>query len=193
LNTDKKPSPFRRIFVLIGGAALLLLFLVLLCYPVPLISDAASVIYLRSHLPSARDTWAASAPSAYRVHVKGAVPLACLIDAELVVHNGELTKVLARENPLLPDTPLKLVNENDWQTLGCSFEDLTIEGIFQRIDDQLRDAGLFGLPLTVKFDKQLGYITEYRFGRASQGGLFGAKKSECCTWFEYDRFVELPP
>jgi hypothetical protein len=65
--------------------------------------------------------------------------------------------------------------------------------MFERLDAGLRGVGGFGAPLIVEFDEQWGYITEYRFGRASRGGVFGYAVSECCTWFEFDDLTVFAP
>jgi hypothetical protein len=165
---------------------------VILFDPVALVSDAIAVARIRWELPRARERWEASALASYRIHVKGAVPLACFVDAELTVRGGGLSEVRSRENPLVTDLPFVQVSQDDWEVQGCSYEDLTIEGMFLRVDADLKRIGMLGAPLVVKFHDR-GFITEYRFGRASWGGLLGGTISECCTRFVFDNFTESPP
>lgn len=192
MNTEKTGHPLRTLAFVLGGSVLCLLFLAIVYDPVAVVSDAAAAARIRRELPRARERWEASAPDSYQLHVRGAVPLNCLLDVELTVRDGRLSEVRARENPLVPESPLAQVGPEDWEVQGCSFEDLTIERMFLRVDTGLRGIGLLGAPLVVKFDDDRGFITEYRFGRASRGGIFGYTLSECCTWFQFDNFRESP-
>jgi hypothetical protein len=178
---------------MIGGSVLCILLLGILYDPVALVSDAAAGARIRWELPRARKRWEASAPASYQIHVKGAIPLACFVDAELTVREGKLSQVRARENPLVPSSPLVEVSQDGWAAQGCSYEDLTIQAMFMRVEAGLAGIGVLGAPLVVNFDQDRGFITEYRYGRASQGGVFGYTLSECCTWFEFDSFTESPP
>jgi hypothetical protein len=65
--------------------------------------------------------------------------------------------------------------------------------MFLRLEADLQGTGLLGAPLQAQFDEQRGFITEYRFGRPSRGGLLGQDISECCIWFEFDKFTDLSP
>jgi hypothetical protein len=193
LNTKEKPRRFRASSFVIGGSLLCVLLVVILFDPVALVSDAIAVARIRWELPRARDKWEARALATYRIHVKGAVPLACFVDAELTVRGGGLAGVRSRENPLVPDLPFVQVSQDDWEVQGCSYEDLTIEDMFLRVEADLERIGILGGPLVVKFDENRGFVSEYRSGRASYGGILGATASECCTWFVFDNFTESPP
>jgi hypothetical protein len=173
-----------------GGSLLCLLLLVILLDPLPLLSDIVNVARIRSELPRARDRWQAQKLQAYRVEVKGAIPLACLVDGELTVHEGNLAEVRMRQNPLIPESPLQTVDPSHWTRAACTYEELTVEAMFDRLERDLDKTKFFGAPLSVEFDEQLGYLTEYRFGRSSQGGIFGSRISECCTWFEFSNLTD---
>jgi hypothetical protein len=174
------------------GAIVAGVLLFVLLDPVPLVEDGLSVARIRSELPAAMERWRASGIADYRISVTGSVPLACLLDGELVVEGGELAEVRMRSSPFAPDSPLVPVERADWQGPGCSFQDLTVESMFDRLATGLEGLGAFGAPLTVRFDEERGFIREYRFGRASRGGVFGYRLSECCTWFEFDDLVASP-
>jgi hypothetical protein len=175
------------------GSLLFLALAVILLDPIPLFSDIANSVRLRLQLPPATARWQSSGPSTYRIHVKGSVPLACLVDGELTVHDGRLVDVRMREDPFSPDSPLLPVDPARWQRPGCSYQDLTVESMLERVRLGVEGAGLFGLPVAVRFDEGLGYITEYRLVRASRGGVFGYTLSECCTWFEFDSLTIADP
>lgn len=169
----------------IGGSLLGLVFLVVLFDPLPLFSDIISVARIRWELPRATERWEAHAPSSYQIHVKGA-SMACFVDGELSVQDGELVRVRMRTNPLVPDSALVDVDPSRWDQAFCSYEGLTIEGMFERAQRGLEGIGAFGEPLSIEFDDGWGYITSYRSGRASGGGVFAPNVSDCCTWFEFD-------
>jgi hypothetical protein len=183
----------RRYWLVIAGSLLCFLLVAILIDPLALVSDLSNAVRIRWELPRARERWESQGSATYRIHVKGAVPLVCFVDAELTVRDGSLAEVRARENPLVPDSPFLPVSQSDWDRQGCSYRDLTVEGMFQRVDTGLEEGDLVRAPLMVAFDEQRGFITEYRFGRASRGGLLGTTLSECCTWFEFDGFTEPPP
>jgi hypothetical protein len=169
----------------ISSCLLCLALMLILFDPLPLLSDIISVARIRWELPRAMERWQAQDISSYQVDIQGAIPLLCFLDGELTVRDHQLIQVRMRENPYIPETPLHLVDPIQWNMNGCSFKDLTVENMFERVETSLEQVKFFGAPLTVKFDKELGYITEYRFGRASRGGIFGYRLSECCTWFEF--------
>lgn len=175
-------------------AALLLglLLLQVVFDPLALISDAVSVLRIRWELPRALERWEANAPSSYQIHVKGA-SMACFVDGELSVQLGELVRVRMRTNPLVPESTLVDIDPGKWDQAFCSYEDLTIEGMFERAQRGLEGIGAFGEPLSIEFDDGWGYITSYRSGRASGGGVFAPTVSDCCTWFEFDDLVVPAP
>jgi hypothetical protein len=157
----------RSVWVVIGGSLLCLVLLFMLLDPLPILSDLIRTARLRRELPAARDRWEAGNLASYRVSIRGAIPLACLLDGELTVRDGRLAQVLMRENALVTDAPLRAVEPAKWINAGCSFEELTVEAMFERVENNLNRAALFGAPLSVEFDAATGYITEYRYGRAS--------------------------
>jgi hypothetical protein len=189
----KKHFRSRIILSGIGGSLLCLLLMVVLFDPLPLLADIISVTQIRWELPRAMERWQAQDIASYQVDVQGAIPLLYFIDGELIVQDHQLIQVRTRENPLIPETPLHLVDPSQWDGYGCPIKDLTVENMSERVETSLDQVIFFGVPLTVKFDKELGYITEYRFGRASRGGIFGYQLSECCTWFAYSNLTIPTP
>jgi hypothetical protein len=183
----------RTFWLVLVVSLLCLLLLVLLLDPLPWLADIVSIACIRWELPRAMERWEAQDLEDYQVVVKGAIPLACLLDGHLTVRAGTLSEVRMRENPLVPDSPLTVVNPEDWDRSSCPFKDLTVEAMFARLEGNIGNLRFFGAPLRVKFDHDAGYVTEYHFGRASQGGIFGATISECCTWFEFSDLTTLPP
>jgi hypothetical protein len=184
MNTDERKGHLRAHLMLIGASVLCILLFALFFDLAALVSDAASAARVRWELPRARERWEASNAANYQIHVKGAVPLGCIVDADLTVLDGRL---------LVPESPLVQVQPAEWEGRGCPYEALTVEGMFTRVATSLRGVGLLGTPLNVEFDDQRGFVTEYRFGRASGGGVFGPTVSDCCTWFQFDSFIESPP
>lgn len=175
------------------GSLLCLVLLASLLDPLPWISDMVNSARVRWQLPRARSRWESHGLSSYRIRVKGAVPLACFIDGELTVRDGRLVEVRMRENPLVPDSPLVLVDHGNWRRQGCAYEDLTVGRMFERVERALSGVASLGTPLVVQFDEEMGFITEYRFGRSSRGGVFGYVTSECCTWFEFEGLTPSTP
>lgn len=186
--SGNKRTRSRNALLIISGSLLCVLVLMLLFDPLTLVSDIISVTRVRWELPRAKQHWQAQDISSYQVNIKGAIPLLCFLDGELTVQDHQLTQVRMRENPLIPETPLHLIDPDQWDLSGCSFRDLTVESMFASVDSSLETAK-FGAPLTVKFDEQYGYITEYRFGRTSGAGIFSPTVSECCTWFEFSNLT----
>ena len=186
----------RRLFLFLLAVSVSLLCLVLMVVlidPLPLLTDIISVARIRWELPRAMERWDSQGISDYQMHVKGAVPLACILDGEFSVQDGQLVQVRLRENALIPETPLLTIDPGDWDTYGCPFQDLTIEGMFDRVESSLQQAGIFGAPLTVQFDETTGYITEYRYGHSSRVGILEPRVSECCTWFEFSNLAVPAP
>jgi hypothetical protein len=175
------------------GTLLGLLLLQVLFDPIPYLEDAISVLHIRRELPRALERWKSRGVTDYRIDVRGAIPLACILDGELTVRNGLLVGVRMRANPLVPDSPLVEIDSAEWEDPFCPYNDLTVEGMFARLRRGVDGVGLFGAPLRVTFDEESGYIAEYRFGRSSRGGVFGYSVSECCTWFEFDNLQALEP
>ncbi len=99
--------------------------------PLALISDAVSVLRIRWGLPGAMERWEAHAPSSYQIHVKGA-SMACFVDGELSVQDGELVRVRMRTNPLVPDFALVDVDPSRWIRRSAPTQDLTIEDVRAR-------------------------------------------------------------
>jgi hypothetical protein len=139
------------------------------------------------------ERWRSRGSSTYRLHVKGAVPLACFIDGELRVEDGQLVDVRMRQNPLIPESPMLPVDPSGWSPEVCPYEDLTVEGMFQRVQEDVARSGPLGASLTVRFDRETGYVTEYHNGRGSWRGLFSPAVSDCCTWFSFDGLTFSPP
>lgn len=169
----------RRALLLAAG--MLLLFLLLgmaFLNPIPILEDVFNIFRTRAELPRARERWKTLGVSDYRVNVKGSVPLVCLIDGELTVQDGHLVQVRMRENALIPEALLHPIAPDQWDMPGCSYQDLTVVAMFGRVEASLQDMGLFGTPLSVKFDENLGYITEYRSGRSSRAGILEPRVSD---------------
>lgn len=193
MMSEIKRSRGRFVLLTMSGSLLCLALMIFLFDPLPLLSDIISVARVRWELPRAKQRWQAQDISSYQVDVQGAVPLLCLLDGELTVRDHQIIQVRMRENALIPTTPLHLVDPIQWDRNGCSFEDLTVENMFERVETSLEQVKFLGAPLSVKFDKELGYIAEYRFGRASRGGIFGYRLSDCCTWFEFSNLTVISP
>jgi hypothetical protein len=188
-----RSSRFRKWAGLTAGILLGLLLLQVVFDPLPMIKDVANIIRIRWELPRARERWESHAPPSYQVHVKGALPMACFVDGELSVRQGQLVGVRMRANPLVPGSPLRDVDPSEWQRSLCPYEDLTVEGMFERVEADLGRLGGLAQPLDVRFDRELGFIADYRSGRASQGGILGGTVSECCTWFEFGDLTASNP
>jgi hypothetical protein len=154
--------------------------------PIPAWVDLLNVARARYELPRAAQRWQSRGGPDYQVHVKGAVPLACFVDGEVEVWKGALSRLRLRENVFVPESPLAEVDLDDGALGPCSLEWLTVQGMFERVEQELAQGGLFGVALKVRFDSDLGYVTEYRQGRGSRGGLFGYTVSEFCTWFTFE-------
>jgi hypothetical protein len=161
--------------------------------PAAVISDAVSAARIRWELPRALRQWESSGTASYTIRVRGAIPPVCILDAELTVQDGSLVEVRARENPLLTDSPMATVDRRLWDRLPCPYEELTVERVFERVEAGIDGLGILGAPLTVRFDEEMGFIQEYRFGRASRRGVLGYRVSECCTWFEFRDLVVSDP
>jgi hypothetical protein len=191
----RKLKPGRCLFLFIATCCSLLCLALITVFfnPLPLLADIISVSRIRWELPRAMERWDSQGISDYQMHVKGAVPLACILDGEFSVQDGQLVQVRLRENALVPETSLRIINPGDWDTYGCSFQDLTIEAMFDRVESNLQEVGFFGAPLTIQFDDAAGYITEYRLGRSSRGGILEPRVSECCTWFEFSNLTYPAP
>lgn len=188
------PHSRRKTRWLIGGGALGIVLLAFLFFdPAAFITDLVTTARIRWELPAARERWMAQDIKSYRVDIKGAVPLSCLLDGELTVREGDLAAVRMRSNVFVPESPLEIVDPEDWLPWGCPFQDLTVEKMFERVETLLQNTGPLGGPLRVSFDGQLGYIREYHYGRASYRGLLGAAISDCCSWFEFDNLEIISP
>ena len=191
MSAEPRPGRRRIILFVAVGLALSLLCVAVVFDPVAVATDAMGVVRVRLELLRARDRWASAAPAGYRIHVRGAIPLSCLVDAELTVRDGALSEVRARQNPLMAESPLVEVSQDQGSAAGCSYKDLTIEAMFDRVEAALKGTGGLVAPLEVRFDPEWGFITEYRYGTASQSGILGPSVSECCTWLEFDRFAKI--
>jgi hypothetical protein len=186
----------RRRRALLLAAGMLLLFLLLgmaLLNPIPLLSDIFNIVGARAELPHAMGRWKTQGVSDYQINVKGYVPLVCLIDGVLTVHDGHLTQVLLRENTRIPEAPLHPTAPDQWDRPGCSYQDLSVGAMFERVDAILQEIGPFCAPLAIKFDETMGYITEYRFGRSSRGSMLEPRVSDCCTWIEFSDLTVISP
>lgn len=189
------PLMMRRKGVLpaLVGTVAAVAIMIALFNPVSLWGDLFNAARVRWELPRAMGRWRSRGGATYRLHVKGGVPLACFIDGELSVQHGQFVDVRMRQNPLIPKSPMLSVDRSGWSRQGCAYEDLTVERMFQRVQEDLARSGLFGASLRVRFDRETGYVTEYRNGRPSGGGLLEPTASECCTWFSFDGLTLSPP
>ncbi len=160
--------------------------MILLFDPIPAWADLVNVARARYELPRAAQRWQSRGGPEHQVHIRGAVPLACFVDGEIEVRKGAVSRLRLRENVFVPESPLAEVDLDDGALGPCPLEWLTVQGMFERVEQELAEGDLFGVALKVRFDPDLGYATEYRRGRGSQGGLFGYTESECCTWFTFD-------
>ena len=159
--------------------------------PIPAWVDLVNGARARCELPRAAQRWQSRGGPDYQVHVKGAVPLACFVDGEVEVRQGAVSRLRLRENVFVPESPLAEVDLDDGALGPCSLEWLTVQGMFERVEQELARDCPFGAAPKVRFDPNLGFVTEYRRGRGWRGGLFGYTVSECCTWFTFDSLTLL--
>lgn len=184
----KPPDRIRPLVISVVALGLLIILL----DPWPTLQDAFQAARIRRELPRARELWQSHGLAGYHIAVKGGIPLACAIDGELAVEGQHLKEVWMRESSLVSTASLKLVPQPEWQGSGCPLQDLTIEGMFTRVEQDLSSMNILGAPLQVEFDDRWGFIQTYRFGRSSRGGIFGYQISECCTWFDFSDFIPAP-
>ncbi|HET7010752.1 MAG TPA: hypothetical protein VFI11_08260 [Anaerolineales bacterium] len=161
--------------------------------PLEALGDAFSVARLRADLPRAMARWQAQDIHDYRLEIRGAAPLVCLVDGEITVSDDQLVELRLRKDILTPSSGLRPVAEADWRRSSCKYEDLTVARMFERVARQVQEAGVLGGPLRVQFDAERGFITQYRYGRSAYGGLLGPTVSECCTWFEFTNLRSIAP
>ncbi len=166
----------------------LLALIELLFDPVAWIRNVNSAAQTRAALPLAADRWRAHGIEDYDIQVKGFVPLSCMMDAVLSVRKNELVAVRARQIPWDETAPWEPVPSENWDLPFCSYRQLTVTGMFEKVGRGLVTADLSVDALEVQFDPAYGFVTSYDYRSGYRQGLFNPVLTECCVWYAFSQF-----
>lgn len=181
-----RPLSWERSRLMVIGC-ILLTVLVLLQFLFDPLSLAGNIIQLnaiRAQLPAAKELWQSQGITDYVIDVEGSVPLTCLIDATLTVEQGELVAVMGR-NPLDKTSPLLPLEPADWDRPYCSYSQLLIPRMLERVERDLEETEFTAAALEVSFDPELGFVMEYAYDTCYRRGLLNPMVSECHTWYTF--------
>jgi len=151
--------------------------------PLSWLASAATAGSVESELAIARELWQSQGITDYTVDVEGFIPLACAINATLTVERGELVAVESRGIPGLGMEDGVSVPLDEWDAPFCSYGDMIIPAMFARVESALGRIDWSRDTIRVRFDAQLGYVTEYRYLCCYRLGLLNPACSDCNVWF----------
>jgi hypothetical protein len=179
------PTPVVRLLLLaLSGMALM----ELLFDPLAWMKNVSMVAQVRAALPAARRRWQAWGISDYDLEAKGFVPLSCMLAARLKVRHGDVVAVEAQQTPWDDHGPWAPVARSQWDLPFCSYAQLTVAHLFEKVERNLAEADLSVDALDVQFDPVYGFVTSYDYRSGYRQGLLHPVFSECCIWFAFSHF-----
>ena len=150
--------------------------------PIAIIKNSARLSRIRAELPAAEARWRAQDMSDYEIDVQGS-SFACHIRGTLSVRGGELVAVAMREDPSDPTSALVPVDPEAWHIRGCAYEEMTVPRFFERVERTLEEISVADATVSVTFDNELGYVTEYSYAAGYRRGLLNPVISD--GWVRY--------
>ena len=166
----------------------LLALIELLFDPLAWIQNINHVAQIRAELPAAASRWQAQGIEDYDIQVKGFVPLSCMIEAVLTVRSNELAAVMKRKIPWDETSPWEPAPSKDWDAPFCSYRQLAVSAMFERVRQNLAAADLSMDALEVKFDPTYGFVASYDHRTGYRQGFLNPAVSECCVWYTFSNF-----
>jgi hypothetical protein len=163
----------------------------LLFDPLAWTKNVGTAAQIRAALPLARSRWQAWGIADYDLEVKGFVPLSCMLAARLKVRNHDVAAVEARQTPWDEHLPWEPVAQSQWDLPFCSYAQLTVAHLFEKVERSLAEADLSVDALEVQFDPIYGFVTSYNYRSGYRQGLLNSVFSECCVWFAFSHFQEV--
>jgi hypothetical protein len=160
----------------------------LLFDPVAWIKNVNSIALIRAELPVATSRWHAHGIEDYGIQVKGFVPLSCMIEAVLSVRGNELVAVMKRQVPWDETSPWEPVASQNWDSPFCSYRQLAVPTMFEKVGQDLAAADLSVDALEVKFDPTYGFVASYDYRAGYRQGLLNSAISERCVWYTFSNF-----
>ncbi len=176
---------------IIGVICLVLFAIELLIDPISYVTNVIRIAQIRRELPAAKARWQAQGITNYTVNVRGGVPLKCIaLDAALVVEQGQLTRVLIRQNPFDHASPF--VNSVDAEAWGgCAYGELLAPAMFERIEQILQTINPATDELIVSFDETSGIVTRFTLNTSYGIGLLRPAIGDCCMGYEFRDFQPM--
>jgi len=177
----------------IGGVLLgMVICIEFLCAPFSLALNIIEVYRLKRDLAVAKANWQTQAVQDYDITVRGYVPLACVYNASLTVKEGTLAAVRVGRGLLIDDPPLtKLLEKDGWDNGLCSYSQLTVAGMFEKVEENLRTINPLEAEIVVEFDSEIGFITKYEYNYGYPGRLLGPVVGDCCIWYKFGNFSPI--
>jgi hypothetical protein len=174
-----------KIFIVII-CVFLLLIIYLLLFPPPRVPEEQSIKsfnQVRDELSPAKIRWETLGITNYNIDVEG-YRLSCPVGSAdhpvtLYVRNSKLISVT------LPDETGKIKSvsiDNSPYSLSCTYEDFTIEEIFNSLEYMIKKIDPKEYYLNVTFDAKYGFVTKREISNTSQ------VVSECCSIYEFSNF-----
>lgn len=152
--------------------------------PLAAIRNAARLARIRAEVRSAKTLWRAQGISDYEIDFE-AGSFVCNVSGKLTVHGGELAAVAVRQAPSDPSSPLVPLDPSRWHIAGCAYEEMTVIGVFERVEQMLEEISLADESLNVVFDKELGFVTEYDYIAGYRRGLLNPVVFDARVWFSF--------
>jgi hypothetical protein len=176
--------------LLLMAAALIAALVVVevLVDPLSWLKSVNTAYSVRETLSIARERWQSQGITSYTVDVEGFVPLVCMINATLTVHEDKLVAVESRGLPGYDTGEGISVAPEDWDAPYCSYNELVVPELFVRIESALDRIDWSRDTTRVRFDPEYGYVTEYRYICCYRRGLLNPTCSDCNVWFVFSNF-----
>lgn len=172
----------------VGFLTAAVLALQVLFDPLSLLGSLLSRSSIRRELPAARALWTSSGIEDYTIDVQGYVPLVCIFNATLTVEGGQLMGVVQQDVLGGADREGSPVKPEDWDNTYCSFQELLVPAVFNRVEDALAGVNRSGDSLKVSFDPEYGFVTAYSLAPCCQGGILSPTCTDCAIWFRFSNF-----
>ncbi len=191
----KKPSASLKLFrigcILLLSSLCILGSVEFLFDPLSWVSNIRSTEKLRTEVPVAQDQWQSHGIKNYMVDVRGFVQPACIVDITLVVKDDQLTEVRARKISLDNSLPKISVPPSKWDQPFCSYRNLLIPAMFDRVKKDLERIDTASEAVNVNFDPAYGFVQSYYHDSGYRLGLLNPVIADGKVRYEYSQFQPM--
>ncbi len=183
LSFARITSRFRNLprSVRIVGATLLVVLAVQFLFdPLTYLLNIGKLTAVRAELPLAKSRWESHRILDYAIDVRVSKPPVCWLDLTLIVRKGQFSAIAQQRRSDNLHEPM------------CSYNDLTVDNMFRRVEQELRSINAGQDAITVAFDNEYGYVSQYQYAAGYRLGLLTAVSvGDCCSTYVFSNFQPI--